>query len=828
MSKDSPVMAQYKALKSQHQDCLLFFRLGDFYELFEEDARIASQALDIVLTCRGKESGTPIPMCGVPAHASENYIARLIKKGFRVAICEQMESPSTKQGKGPVRREVTRIITPGTLTEEALLDAKSHNFLAALFPSKDSDIAIAAADISTGDFFIESSSFSSLACALERFNPSEIIAPQWIIDLPSFASCWSEWKSKINTLPASRFDQGEKRIADFFGVHTIESFGSFSQAEVAAAGGLLDYLVLTQKKESLALSRPKKLKKNDFLEMDFFTRRNLELTRTFSGEKKGSLLSVLDRTVTAIGGRLLRFRLSYPLRNKESIDQRLDSIEFFMTHSPIRQKLRDILPKTGDLERALARLLVGRGTPRDLGCVKSTLSVLPVIYDLFESIDLAVASQELFQHKIGLMGHAPLNDLLSRAIVDTLPPLFRDGGFIACGYSKELDDIRHLRDHGKTLIQSLQDKYAQETHISALRIRHNNIIGYFIEVPPASASKMPFHFILRQSLVSGHRYTTSELIDLEQQLASAEEKALYIEARILEEIIEEIRSAVPILKDSIQAVGVYDVASALAHIAQEAGYTRPLIDNSQAFDIKGGRHPVIEHVSQAQGKDIFTKNDCTFQKPTSLWILTGPNMAGKSTFLRQNALIALMTHMGSFVPADTVHIGLIDRIFSRVGASDDLAKGHSTFMIEMLETATILNQATDRSFVILDEVGRGTATYDGLSIAWACAEYLVQYNRCRTLFATHYHELAHLKGWSEIAFYTLAIKEWEKDIIFLHKVIPGVADRSYGLHVARMAGMPQNVLYRAGNLLHILERQELKFPAVSQKDLFSDPSVSTG
>jgi DNA mismatch repair protein MutS len=820
MSKDSPVMAQYRAIKAQHHDCLLFFRLGDFYELFEEDARIASQALDIVLTCRGKESEVPIPMCGVPAHASENYIARLIKKGFRVAICEQMETPSAKQGKGPVRREVTRIVTPGTLTEESLLEAKAHNFLAALFPQGHSLVAMATADISTGDFFIESCSFSSLMCALERLNPSEIIAPQCILDIPAFAPCWSEWKGKIHTLPSSRFDQGEKRIADFFSVQTVQSFGSFSHEELAAAGGLLDYLILTQKKESLILSRPKKFQKNEFLEMDAFTRRNLELVKTFSGEKRGSLLSVLDHTITAIGGRLLAFRLAHPVTTKEIIHQRLDSVQFFMDHPHIRQSLREILSATGDLERALSRLLVGRGTPRDLGCLKSTLSLLPQIHALFNGPDVSTIPTELAESKSALIGHPPLNTLLHRAIGNACPPLFRDGGIIAPGYNKQLDEVRHLRDHGKTLIQTLQEKYAQETQIATLRIRHNHIIGYFIEVPPSAASKVPFHFILRQSLISGHRYTTSELIDLEQQLASAEEEARQIELHLLEEIIDNIREATPLLKASIAAIGVCDVSSALAHIAQEFGYIRPTIDNSLTFTIKGGRHPVIEHMAHTEGKNLFTKNDCVFQRPISLWILTGPNMAGKSTFLRQNALIALMAHIGSFVPADSAHIGLIDRLFSRVGASDDLARGHSTFMIEMLETATILNQATVHSFVILDEVGRGTSTYDGLSLAWACAEYVAQNLRCRTLFATHYHELAHLKGVPEVDFYTLKIKEWNREIIFLHKVIPGVADRSYGLHVARMAGIPEAVLHRAENLLSILEKQSLASPLAKPPTLF--------
>lgn len=795
----TPVMLQYTTIKEQHPDCLLFFRLGDFYELFFEDAKIASAALDIVLTCRGKNTSEPVPMCGVPFHASDNYIARLIKKGFRVALCEQMETPSTKQSKGPIKREVVRIITSGTITEDNLLEARTNSFLMAIFP-KDGYLGIGFVDISTGDFFIETQPVQALQSVLMRLQPQEILVPDKFIEDPMFFSCWKEWKNKITTLPISRFDMGEQRIASFFNVSTIKGFGNFSPIEISAAGGLLDYILLTQKKHFLMLSRPRKLEKRHFLEIDAFTRRNLEITQSFSGEKRGSLIETLDCTTTAIGGRMLFLRLTNPLKEIDQIQERLSSVGFFVKHNSERRAVRDMLAAIPDIERALCRLFMGRGMPKDMGAINFALKILPSIFSLLSSFSLPKELAELFA---ALEGHPEIASLLQRALNEDLPLFVRDGGIIATGYNEQLDELRNLQEQSAHLIRTLQEKYVQETQISTLRIRHNQIIGHYIEISTAAVSKVPFHFILKQTLASGSRFTTSELTNLEQKLLSANDDARQLEEKLFEGLIQKLKEYSGALKLTIQAIGLYDVSSALAELAVANNYVMPTLDDSNDFLIQGGRHPVVEKCLTT----AFVKNSCTLTKDLTMWLITGPNMAGKSTFLRQNALIALMTHMGSFVPAEKAHMGIMDRIFSRVGASDDLARGHSTFMVEMIETATILNQASEKSFVILDEVGRGTATYDGLSLAWACIEYLIQSIKCRTLFATHYHELEALKNQTNIGFHTMKVKEWERNIVFLHEIIPGVADRSYGLHVAKLAGIPESILHRAESILYELEQK---------------------
>jgi DNA mismatch repair protein MutS len=797
--KQTPIMVQYEAIKAEYPDCLLFFRLGDFYELFYEDAKVASSALDIILTKRHKNTADEIPMCGVPAHASENYIARLIKKGFRVAICEQMETPSTKSSKGLISREVVRVITPGTLTEETLLEAKAHNFLMAIYPQEDT-VGIASVDISTGDFFMESHPLTTLSSILTRLSPQEILVPDSFLDELSAKECWTEWKKKIHSLPKARFDLGERRLSSFFNVQTIESFGNFSLCEVAAAGALLDYVLVTQKRHVLMLSRPRKLDKNHFLEMDAFTRRSLELLQTFSGDKKGTLLDTIDHTVTAMGARLLLLRLTHPLKNLSHLQERLASVDFFVSATGTRIALREMFQSVSDVERALSRLFVGRASPRDMGAIRTVLSLLPALLSLLHDSSLP---PELAGFLASFSSHQPLLALLQKALHLDLPTQLRDGDVIAPLYNETLDELRSLKNKSVQLIEDLQQKYSQETQISTLRIRHNHIIGYYIEVSAAASSKVPFHFILKQSLVSGHRYTTPELTALEQKLVSADDEARTLESTLFDELVEELRQACEGLRTTIRGIAVYDVSCALAELAVVDRYTKPQLDHSLAFVIEGGRHPVVEKAIDKP----FMKNNCSLSHAQPIWVMTGPNMAGKSTFLRQNALIALLAHIGSFVPADKSHIGIIDRIFSRVGASDDLARGHSTFMVEMVETAIILNQATEKSFVILDEVGRGTSTYDGLSIAWACVEYLAQRIRCRTLFATHYHELAALKDFETIAFYTLKIKEWERNIVFFHEVIPGVADRSYGVHVARLAGIPDSVIDRAEAILKKLEEE---------------------
>lgn len=795
----TPIMAQYLSIKEENPDSLLFFRLGDFYELFLEDAKIASQALDIILTRRHKNGADDIPMCGVPAHASEAYIARLIKKGFRVAICEQIEKTPPKGIKGPLHREVVRIITPGTLTEDTLLNARAHNFLMALYPY-DESFSLACVDISTGNFFIESHNSIDLSSVLHRIAPQEILLPQTSLDRADIQSIWQDWKNKIQSLALARFDRGEDRLTSFFNIQTMESFGSFSETELAAAGTLLDYVLITQKKNSLLLSHPKKTALSDFLEMDEFTRRNLEISTTFSGEKKGSLLDTIDETVTPMGARLLALRLSNPLKNLPELQSRLSSVQFFVTHESVRKVIRELLKTMPDMNRSLSRLFLRRGTPKDLGSIRSGLQVLPPLFQTL-AIHQSNLGPELSKVFHSFQSHTALLERLNASLMTELPALLRDGMVFAPGYDALLDQARENHIECEDVLQELQDRYSAETGISNLRIKRNAIIGYYIEVSPASSGKMPFHFILKQTLVSSYRYTTPELLAMEQRRATCTDAAHARECLLFEEILVQLCASADDLRETLNAIAIYDVSSSLAELAVSNRYTCPALDYSTTFEIEGGRHAVVERVLSSS----FVPNDCSLYPERPIWILTGPNMAGKSTFLRQNALIALLAHIGSFVPANTARIGIIDRIFSRVGASDDLARGHSTFMVEMIETATILNKATIHSFVILDEVGRGTSTHDGLALAWACVEYLDQCLPCRTFFATHYHELSALQHMEKLGFYTMEIKEWERKIVFFHKIKQGVADKSYGLNVARLAGIPEVIIHRAEAILSTLQ-----------------------
>ena len=795
----TPIMAQYLSIKEENPDCLLFFRLGDFYELFLEDAKIASRALDIILTRRHKNGAEDIPMCGFPAHASESYIARLIKKGFRVAICEQMEQAGAKGTKGPIHREVVRIITPGTLTEDTLLNARAHNFLMALYPQEHS-FSLACVDISTGEFFIESHNNGDLSSVLHRIIPQEILLPEPCLNRADVQSIWQDWKSKIQPLPLPRFDRGEERLTSFFNIKTMEIFGSFTEIELATAGALLDYVLITQKKNSVLLSHPKKMAPSDFLELDGFTRRNLEIVTTFSGEKTGSLLDTIDETVTPMGARLLAMRLSNPLKNLTTLQERQNSVQFFITHNSTRNLIRELFKTIPDMDRALSRLFLRRGTPKDLGALRTGLQVLPAITEALcvHSSRLGKELSDLFH---AFQAHTTLLERLQNALMKELPAQWRDGMVFAPGYDAVLDQARKNHVECEDVLHELQNRYSAETGITHLRIKRNAIIGYYIEIPPASAGKMPFHFILKQTLVSSCRYTTPELLAMEHRRASSTDAAYARECQLFEEIVVQLCQAADSLRETLNAIAVYDLSCALAELAETHRYTCPTLDYSTTFDIDGGRHAVVERVLN----NAFVPNDCALYPERPIWILTGPNMAGKSTFLRQNALIALLAHMGSFVPATRAHMGIIDRIFSRVGASDDLARGHSTFMVEMIETATILNKATTQSFVILDEVGRGTSTHDGLALAWACIEYLDQSLPCRTFFATHYHELGALQHMEKLGFYTMEIKEWDRKVVFFHKIKQGVADQSYGLNVARLAGIPEAIIHRAEAILSTLQ-----------------------
>ena len=812
----TPMMVQYLGIKEAHPDCLLFYRMGDFYELFFDDAVTASAALDITLTHRGKHEGADIPMCGVPVHAADGYLSRLIRKGFRVAVCEQTEDPvaARKRGnKSVVARDVVRIVTPGTITEDTLLDARSHNYLAALSDAQGA-LGLAWLDMSTGEFSVQAVESDGLGAALARIEPGELLLPERLLQRADLFELLGDWKAALTPLPGSRFDSesARRRLEGAYGVRALDAFGAFGRAEIAACGALVDYVDLTQKGQLPHLSAPRRLVRGGTLEIDGATRRNLELSRTLSGGRDGSLLAVIDRTVTGPGGRLLAARLSAPLTDAAKIAHRTDGVQYFVDQGARREAVRSVLAQSPDMERALSRLTLGRGGPRDLAAIRDGLGRADEIRDaLADGIVPPPDSVTACVRDFGF--HHELIDRLGRALSSDLPLITRDGGFIAAGYSSDLDELRTLRDESRRLIANLQSRYGEETGIASLKIRHNNVLGYYIEVTPANADRMPAGedspFIHRQTLASAVRYTTVELGELESRISRAADQALALELELFSNLVGEVTARAEPVALAARALAVLDVTAALAELAVSRRYVRPVVDDSLAFSITGGRHPVVEAALEAGHEAGFVPNDCALSPEQRLWLVTGPNMAGKSTFLRQNALIAVLAQIGSFVPAEAAQIGVIDRLFSRVGAADDLARGRSTFMVEMVETAAILNQAGERALIILDEIGRGTSTFDGLSIAWATLEHIHEENRCRTLFATHYHELTALAArLAALKCCAMRVKEWQGEVVFLHEVAPGAADRSYGIHVGRLAGLPAAVLHRAEQVLQTLEKGE--------------------
>ncbi|TAL03285.1 MAG: DNA mismatch repair protein MutS [Rhodospirillaceae bacterium] len=825
------MMAQYLAVKAAHPDALLFYRMGDFYELFFDDAVAAAGALNLTLTKRGKHLGQDIPMCGMPIHSHEAYLARLIRHGFKVAVCEQLEDPAeAKKRKGVVKRDVVRLITPGTLTEESLLDARAHNYLAALALVQN-EPGLAWLDISTGTFQVQAVTLPHLPAALARLAPGELLLPDRLLAQPEIMALLAPWKANLTPLPGPRFDSdnARRRLEQLYGVGTLAAFGTFTRAEVAAAGTLIDYVELTQKGKLPRLEPPKRLSAGAVMEIDAATRRNLEFTHSLSGERRGSLLSVIDRTVTGAGARLLAERLSAPLTDPAAIDARLDAIAFFVDGASARENLRDLLAACPDVERSLSRLTVGRGGPRDLAAVRDGLALTARLREVVTRVSALTPVPQSVQENLTALGHhETLVDRLVRALSAELPLLSRDGGFIAAGYDATLNELRALRDDSRRTIARLQATYAESTGISALKIRHNNVLGYYIEMPAKHGERLiaedrggtdgsaRMRFVHRQTLANVMRFTTVELADLDDRIRSAADRTLALELTLFADLVKEVESRATEIAAAAAAMAALDVAGALAQLAVDHNYVRPLVDTGVAFAVTGGRHPVVEAALRADGGKSFVANDCILADVAAdgtdagrLWLITGPNMAGKSTFLRQNAVIAVMAQMGSFVPASSAHVGVIDRLFSRVGAADDLARGRSTFMVEMVETAAILHQSTDRSFVILDEIGRGTATFDGLSIAWATLEHLHDVNRCRGLFATHYHELTALcDRLKALKSHTMRVKEWQGDVVFLHEVAAGAADRSYGIHVARLAGLPGMAVTRAEQVLAVLERGE--------------------
>ncbi|MFN3911383.1 DNA mismatch repair protein MutS [Hyphomonas sp.] len=822
-AEPTPFMAQYLSIKMANPDALLFFRMGDFYELFFDDAVTAARVLDITLTSRGEHDGAPIPMAGVPYHAAEGYLARLIKAGCRVAVCEQTESPAEARKRGSksiVRREIVRIVTPGTLTEETLLPARQGQALAALAFTGQGEAALAVCDVSTGLFELAVLDPARIGDALLAWPLSELVISEGDRDRPALAALGELLTTPVTERPAraATAKSGEALLKEAYNVAALDGLGEFSKAELAAAGLLLDYVKLTQAGSPARLSVPRRAEQASALLIDPATRASLEIDRSFTRGREGTLLAAIDRTVTASGARLLAARLSRPSRDRAEIEARYDAVSFFAGERAALADIRSALKAAPDLERACMRLALGRGGPRDLQALGQALAA-----GQRAAAGLRASGPVLPPRLAGAAQTLSLSDLqelrslapdLAAALSETPPMLARDGGFIADGWNAALDEVRRLRDGSRRVVAEMQGRYADATGISALKIKFNNVLGYFIEVPARVADPMlkpPLanDFIHRQTMSGAVRFSTTELAELAGRISRADEETKAIELGLFEGFCARVRAQAGPLAEVAAALAEADVAAGQAVWAAEAGAVRPVLEEAPVFEARGLRHPVVEAALRKEGKG-FTANDLSLdaqgRAAPRFLLVTGPNMAGKSTYLRQSALAVILAQAGCFVPAVSMRLGLADRVFSRVGASDDLSRGRSTFMVEMVETAAILNQATASSFVILDEVGRGTATWDGLAIAWAAVEHLHEQTRCRAIFATHYHELtalaAELPGAANAS---LKAREWKQDLIFLHEVHPGPADRSYGVQVARLAGLPRSAVTRAAQILKQLE-----------------------
>ena len=817
------MMAQFLTIKKEvGDDIILFYRMGDFYEMFFDDAVRAAASLDIALTKRGKHDGVDIPMCGVPVHASETYLQRLIKKGYRVAVCEQTESPAEAKKRGSksvVNREVVRTVTPGTLTEDALLDARGANYILSIFRSLTGETAICWADISDGSFTVCEVPEDRVSSEISALAPRELLLPENLYQTPEFMAQTDLPSAAFTPLSKTKFDKksSERRLKEAFNVASLDGWGSFSPCEISAAGALLDYIELTQAGNPVRLSPLRQRSASGFMAIDPATRASLEIDRTQQGQRQGSLLAVIDRTVTGPGARRLADHMSRPLLDIHGIRSRHDAVSWFTDHEAARKAVRDNLKQSQDMARSVTRLSLGRGGPRDILAIRQSWLTAKSIRAEILSDDLPKELADAI-HDFDLDQLPQIADLLAdidKAFKEDVPMLARDGGFIKEGWHEGLDELRSLRDESRKIVAGLQADYSALAEIPSLKIKHNNVLGYFIEVTPKYADQMlsktaESPFIHRQTLVSGIRFTTTELAELDSKISGAADKALAVENEIFLGFTARITEHAEALRQAASSLALIDVHSALSHWAVENNAVRPKVDDSPAFHVKGGRHPVVEMALKKDGNTSFTENDCALdasgKTADRLTLITGPNMAGKSTYLRQNALMFILAQSGSFVPARSAHIGIADSLFSRVGASDDLSKGRSTFMTEMIETAAILNLAGPKSFVILDEIGRGTATFDGLSIAWATAEHLHEVNGSRALFATHYHELTDLVENLETAGNAcLRAKEWDGDLIFLHDVKPGAADKSYGVQVAKLAGLPAAAVSRARDVLSMLE-----------------------
>ena len=834
----TPVMLQYLAAKASQPDAIVFFRMGDFYELFFKDAEIASAALGITLTKRGKHQGEDIPMAGVPVHALDGYLARLIRQGFKAAICEQLEAPSEAKKRGSkavVHRDIVRVVTPGTLTEDSLLDARGANRLAAVAVRK-GRAAVAVVELSAGTVDAVACSLEDLGATLASFRPSEVLAPDRLFSDEAAKEALNGSGGVVQALPQALAEPvgARVRIERLYGVASLDGYGAFEEAEVSALGLIAAYLETTQAGKIPALSPPRRSGESGFLAIDPATRQSLEIDRTQRGERDGSLLAAIDRTVTSGGARALAERIARPLRDPVAINHGLDAVEHLLERRDLRRDLRDGLRASSDVARAASRLVLGRGGPRDLAAIRTGLSVAEGIAGLFppDRDPLTGPPARISACLDRLMLSPDLGRLLvdlAEGLVNEPPHLTRDGGFVAPGYRPELEEARRLRDDSRRVVADLEARAVAESGV-AFKVKHNAVLGYFLETSAKAAEPLlrpstESPFIHRQTLASQVRFTTVELSELDAKISQAGHRALAIE----NETFEVWRAAVQRLAQPLQAVAEalaeLDAHAALAEWAEEVGAVRPVVDDSLCFSVEAGRHPVVEAAVKAVG-DPYTPNNCRLagdgQGASRLSIVTGPNMAGKSTFLRQNALLVVLAQAGAFVPARAMRLGVVDRLFSRVGAGDDLARGRSTFMMEMVETAAILTQATPRSFVVLDEIGRGTATYDGLAIAWAVAEALHDVNQARTLFATHYHELAGLETrLAHVCNLSMKAREWNGDLVFLHEAAPGAADRSYGVQVAKLAGVPGAVVSRARQVLDRLEGEKAAVGNLNDLPLFA-------
>jgi DNA mismatch repair protein MutS len=832
--KTTPMFQQFLEIKSENLDCLLFFRMGDFYELFFEDAVIASKELDIALTSRGKYDGNPVPMCGVPYHAYMPYLEKLTKNNYKVAICEQTESPKEAKLRGGtkalVKREVVRIVTPGTLTEDSLLEADKNNFLLSIY-ANNQNLGVSWLDVSTGELYTEACSKNNFLSIIARIRPSEILLMDSVDDYYSdlikktFDCVISPLIQSLNNSK-----KAEKLICLHFGVKTLASFGSFSENEIITCWSLLDYVSLTQKGNLPPIRFPKSIKNESLMQIDNSTRKSLEINETLHGNKKGSLIDSVDMTLTAVGARQLDKDISAPLTNIEEINSRLDMIEFLIEEKTVKESIRKILKFTADIDRAKARIVLSRGGPRDIESIKLGIEAAHNLDNVLDKKTLKNVPKGFGVIKNNLGQCSELLNILKDILSEKLPLFIKDGGFIKTGYSKELDEVCSFRDESRQHILEMEAEERVKTGLTSLKIKYNNVLGYFFEVTHLQKKKFleiknSERFIHRQSLKGAARFVTEALSHLSESISNAAEQALDIELRIFEEVKGLIKTQHDALANISYAISRLDVVSSLAEVSILNYFVRPNILEDQSLKIIGGRHPAVELVMQKNGENKFFSNDCHLKEEDKIWLLTGPNMAGKSTFLRQNALITILGQAGSFVPAEKVTIGIVDALFSRVGSSDDLASGRSTFMVEMLETAAILNQAGKKSLVIMDEVGRGTSTYDGLSLAWSILEYLHNTSKCRTLFATHYHELTNLSDTlPSLSCHTMKVKEWENKVIFLYTVIQGVAKGSYGIHVASLAGIPDSVLNKAKIILE--EFEALGTQSALNKEIKKDDNLT--